>query len=358
MNNVKLTEALAAETEAYSQALKTVVEDARARRLKLKDHVIDEMGLNLAPNMSEEDFFIAIKAFQEISGNLDDIFDQIGFSDKVCQAWVNGSNAPAVQFRSGISHMLLGAAIDYYASTRLTYDLRAFLETWDFPEIIKPRMVIARAALLAKRLTDLDQWNKEVSVRPANALRNEDVETVGELMALTEAHLLRLPNFGRKSFDEIKNFLKGLGLSLNGLTEEERRQVATRRQLNDNAGQPLTTEWCVKIRPDYKDLRSHERLQKRQRGEEPYEWEKADPELILALKEAGITEQTELATAPREVLDAICSGHEGWSEQIPQLLARPGTLDDNYYSGSKEIAGLYLTIPPYLDEGVNVYKVK
>jgi DNA-directed RNA polymerase alpha subunit len=41
-------------------------------------------------------------------------------------------------------------------------------------------------------------------VRALNCLKNEDIETVGEAMAQTDAHLLRSPNFGRQSLTDLR----------------------------------------------------------------------------------------------------------------------------------------------------------
>jgi DNA-directed RNA polymerase alpha subunit len=52
------------------------------------------------------------------------------------------------------------------------------------------------------------------SNRAANALHVAGVKTLAELAAMSEAELLRLPNFGRKSLQEIKQAVKYYGLEL------------------------------------------------------------------------------------------------------------------------------------------------
>ena len=54
----------------------------------------------------------------------------------------------------------------------------------------------------------------ELSVRIANALRNENLETLDDVCKYSEAELLRIPNFGRKSLNELKGILQDHGLSL------------------------------------------------------------------------------------------------------------------------------------------------
>lgn len=54
----------------------------------------------------------------------------------------------------------------------------------------------------------------EWSMRTKNCLRNEGIGTLGELVIKTEAELLRCPNFGRKSANEIKEVLRTMNLHL------------------------------------------------------------------------------------------------------------------------------------------------
>ena len=54
----------------------------------------------------------------------------------------------------------------------------------------------------------------ELSVRSANCLKNDNIVYIGDLIQKTEAEMLRTPNFGRKSLNEIKEVLASMGLSL------------------------------------------------------------------------------------------------------------------------------------------------
>jgi hypothetical protein len=54
----------------------------------------------------------------------------------------------------------------------------------------------------------------DLSIRTAHCLRNDNIETVGDLVQKTEAEMLRTPNLGRKSLNEIKEVLASLGLRL------------------------------------------------------------------------------------------------------------------------------------------------
>jgi DNA-directed RNA polymerase subunit alpha len=56
----------------------------------------------------------------------------------------------------------------------------------------------------------------ELGVRSYNCLKREGIHTVGDLVAKTEAELLNVPNFGKKSIDEVQEKLSERGLSLRG----------------------------------------------------------------------------------------------------------------------------------------------
>jgi DNA-directed RNA polymerase subunit alpha len=54
----------------------------------------------------------------------------------------------------------------------------------------------------------------ELSVRSANCLKNANIQYISELVQKTEQDILQTKNFGRKSLNEIKEVLKGMGLQL------------------------------------------------------------------------------------------------------------------------------------------------
>ena len=78
-------------------------------------------------------------------------------------------------------------------------------------------------ALSARILQDQLPFNKnllrkvdelELSVRSANCLKNDNIIYIGDLVQKTEADMLRTPNFGRKSLNEIKEVITQMGLQL------------------------------------------------------------------------------------------------------------------------------------------------
>ena len=51
-------------------------------------------------------------------------------------------------------------------------------------------------------------------MRSANCLKNDNIVYIGDLVQKSEAEMLRTPNFGRKSLNEIKEVLTQMGLHL------------------------------------------------------------------------------------------------------------------------------------------------
>jgi DNA-directed RNA polymerase subunit alpha len=76
-------------------------------------------------------------------------------------------------------------------------------------EVSEPARVGALNEHLDKSVEEL-----ELSVRSYNCLKNANIRTIRELVAKTEAEMLKTKNFGRKSLNEIKEILTTMGLSL------------------------------------------------------------------------------------------------------------------------------------------------
>lgn len=76
----------------------------------------------------------------------------------------------------------------------------------------------------------------ELSVRSANCLKNDNIIYIGDLVQKTEGEMLRTPNFGRKSLNEIKEVLSRLNLELGqkipGWPPENIEEMARRAEDN------------------------------------------------------------------------------------------------------------------------------
>src|ERR1700683_2648774 len=98
-----------------------------------------------------------------------------------------------------------------YAARILQDQLQVFI-TFEEPKKklegeAKPELPFNPALL--KKVDEL-----ELSVRSANCLKNDNIVYIGDLIQKTEAEMLRTPNFGRKSLNEIKEVLANMGLHL------------------------------------------------------------------------------------------------------------------------------------------------
>ncbi len=98
-----------------------------------------------------------------------------------------------------------------YAARILQDQLQTFINfeepTVHIEEDTKPELEFNPALL--KKVDEL-----ELSVRSANCLKNDNIVYIGDLIQKTEAEMLRTPNFGRKSLNEIKEVLAQMGLHL------------------------------------------------------------------------------------------------------------------------------------------------
>lgn len=74
--------------------------------------------------------------------------------------------------------------------------------------------IIRSAANDPNRMLSMQVNELEWSIRTGNCLKNANIIYVGDLVQNTEYELLRLPNFGRKSLNETKEVLEGMGLHL------------------------------------------------------------------------------------------------------------------------------------------------
>ena len=82
----------------------------------------------------------------------------------------------------------------------------------------EPRPVVAQEAVAGDLPFNRNLLRKvdelELSVRSANCLKNDNIVYIGDLVQKSESEMLRTPNFGRKSLNEIKEVLQTMGLNL------------------------------------------------------------------------------------------------------------------------------------------------
>ncbi len=98
-----------------------------------------------------------------------------------------------------------------YAARILQDQLQLFI-TFEEPQLAAPSERRPELPFNPNLLRKVDEL--ELSVRSANCLKNDNIVYIGDLVQKTEAELLRTPNFGRKSLNEIKEVLAQMGLHL------------------------------------------------------------------------------------------------------------------------------------------------
>ena len=101
-------------------------------------------------------------------------------------------------------------AIAYAA--RIIQDQLSIFVNFEEPAREEEKEEVAELAFNPALLKKVDEL--ELSVRSANCLKNDNIVYIGDLIQKTEAEMLRTPNFGRKSLNEIKEVLAGMGLHL------------------------------------------------------------------------------------------------------------------------------------------------
>ena len=98
-----------------------------------------------------------------------------------------------------------------YAARILQDQLQPFIN-FDEPTIEAPEQGVDPFPFNRNLLRKVDEL--ELSVRSANCLKNDNIVYIGDLVQKTESEMLRTPNFGRKSLNEIKEVLTGMSLYL------------------------------------------------------------------------------------------------------------------------------------------------
>jgi DNA-directed RNA polymerase subunit alpha len=97
-------------------------------------------------------------------------------------------------------------------SARILQDqLQAFIN-FDEPEIQQDQDSAEKLSFNSNLLKKVEEL--ELSVRSANCLKNDNIIYIGDLVQKTESEMLRTPNFGRKSLNEIKEVLTQMELNL------------------------------------------------------------------------------------------------------------------------------------------------
>jgi DNA-directed RNA polymerase subunit alpha len=115
------------------------------------------------------------------------------------EVWTNGSVTP--EFAIGLAAKLI--------KDHMAIFINFEEEIHEQPEPVAQKSIPAYNEHLDKSVDEL-----ELSVRSYNCLKNSDIRTIRDLVQKSEAEMLKTKNFGRKSLNEIKDILTGMGLGL------------------------------------------------------------------------------------------------------------------------------------------------
>ncbi|ASY62654.1 DNA-directed RNA polymerase alpha subunit [Sinorhizobium sojae CCBAU 05684] len=97
-------------------------------------------------------------------------------------------------------------------AARILQDQLSVFVNFEEPQKEAEEEAVTELAFNPALLKKVDEL--ELSVRSANCLKNDNIVYIGDLIQKTEAEMLRTPNFGRKSLNEIKEVLASMGLHL------------------------------------------------------------------------------------------------------------------------------------------------
>ena len=101
-------------------------------------------------------------------------------------------------------------AVAYAA--RIFQDQLSLFINFDEPKEIEKKPQVTEPEFNKNLLKKVDEL--ELSVRSMNCLKNDNIVYIGDLVQKTEPEMLRTPNFGRKSLNEIKEVLNSMSLYL------------------------------------------------------------------------------------------------------------------------------------------------
>jgi len=120
-----------------------------------------------------------------------------------------------------------------YAAKILQDQLAIFINFEEEPVRIEASGAASELPLNENLFRSVDEL--ELSVRSQNCLQNADIKYIGELVQKTEQELLKTKNFGRKSLNEIKEVLRGMGLELGMKLEyfPPREEIESRRHAKE-----------------------------------------------------------------------------------------------------------------------------
>ena len=183
----------------------------------------DKGSLNMTMKVTRGRGFVPAKVLSEDEGQEIGLMRLDATYSPIKKVSYNVENA-RVEQRTNLDRLIVDIDTDgtleaeevlRISATILQHQLSAFAELGRLEEVIEEQEEVKIDPVMLRPVDEL-----ELTVRSANCLKAENIHYIGDLVTRMESDLLRTPNLGRKSLNEIKEVLSSRGLSL-GLTLDD-----------------------------------------------------------------------------------------------------------------------------------------
>ena len=176
-----------------------------------------EGSLNMTMKVTRGRGFVAVKPLDEEEGQETGLLRLDATYSPVKRVTYQVDNA-RVEQRTNLDRLTVDIDTDgtldaeeilRISATILQHQLSAFAELGRLEEVIEEKEEAKIDPIMLRPVDEL-----ELTVRSANCLKAENIHYIGDLVTRMESDLLRTPNLGKKSLNEIKEVLLSRGLSL------------------------------------------------------------------------------------------------------------------------------------------------
>ena len=185
------------------------------------DHLIatltDKGSINMTLKVTRGRGFVPVKPLSEDEGQEAGLLRLDATYSPIKRVSYSVENA-RVEQRTNLDRLIVDIDTDgtleaeevlRISATILQHQLSAFAELGRLEEVIEEKEEAKIDPVMLRPVDEL-----ELTVRSANCLKAENIHYIGDLVSRMESDLLRTPNLGKKSLNEIKEVLASRGLSL------------------------------------------------------------------------------------------------------------------------------------------------
>ena len=185
------------------------------------DHLIatltDKGSINMTLKVTRGRGFVPVKPLSEDEGQEAGLLRLDATYSPIKRVSYSVENA-RVEQRTNLDRLIVDIDTDgtleaeevlRISATILQHQLSAFAELGRLEEVIEEKEEAKIDPVMLRPVDEL-----ELTVRSANCLKAENIHYIGDLVTRMESDLLRTPNLGKKSLNEIKDILASKGLSL------------------------------------------------------------------------------------------------------------------------------------------------